>query len=179
VLATVSTPSLTVVGDIRLPLVESPGTSYHFRLLDLLNNPRLGMLISGQQAETILIENPILISEHGDTVLLGQRLHVRPEHIAYILEYENPQPDTPLQYNPRQFPKEEQLSILTSTGTRINGTFLGGTGLLASGTTKRFLFFSRATVQDLRILGAQLHAPFVIVNHEAIVAFSSFDELKG
>jgi hypothetical protein len=175
VLASVTTPSLTVVGEMQIPLVETPGTSYHFRLLEMFNNPRLGMLLSGQQLGTVLLENATLIPEHGDVIRLSQRLHLRPEHIAYALEYDSPRRGVPLQYNPRQFSKEEQLSILTTTGTRIEGTFLGGAGLLASGATKRFVAVSRATVQELRMPGTQLQTPFVILNHEAIVAFSACD----
>lgn len=175
VLASVTTPSLTVVGEIQLPMIETPGTSYHFRLLEMLNNPRLGMLLSGQQLGTVLLENATVIPEHGDVIQLSRRLHLRPEHITYVLEYDSARRGVPLQYNPKQYSKTEQLSILTSNGARIEGTFLGGAALLASGTTKRFVAVSQATVQDLRIPGAKLPTPFAILNHETIVAFSACD----
>jgi len=173
VLANVTTFDTTIVGEIVLPQAEIPGSSYHFRLVELLNNPRLGLSLTGQLEETLAVDGAKVIPAQGEVVPIAGRLHIRLEQIVHVFEYDSNRERTRVQCDPMRFRGAEMLSIIASGGTRIEGTFLGGSAVLASVAGKRFVAVSQATLQDLRHPDQRLQTPFIIVNRTAIVGFSA------
>lgn len=176
VLASVVVPGATVIGEIALPSTGHSQWSYHFRLLDLLNNPRLGFGANGSIGETIVFNEAKWIPAKGPTISITKQLHIRNEQIIELFEFDTNRPSEPLKYDPARFRNTQRLSVFTSNGMRIDGAFIGGVAFLASTAAKQFVAVSHATVQDVQKQDTFLNTPFVIIRRAAIIGFNSVDD---
>ncbi len=176
VVAQVITNEAVFVGTVLLPVV--PGTTAHFRFLELLNNPRLGAPPGGQR-DSLALTGATILPRSGPAIPVAGELLVRPEAIVCAFEYEkHRRPADPRFFTTAVHRKPESVLIVTANGLRIEGWFGGGVTTLAAVHPKPFLPIVDASYAVIDNLETQLHTPFLAINHAAIVAFSKGDGAK-
>jgi hypothetical protein len=175
VVANVVTAETVIVGAISLPSVQVPSlgagrATYHFQLLELLNNPRLGSRQTVR--ESIALTDVYVLPKSGPKIQIARELLVRPESIICAYEYEGER--RPAAPDPHAGPAQrpERVVIITTNGLQIEGTFLGGLSTLAAPKQKRFVALLDATLGHTDQLEIRLAVPFIAVNYDEIVAFT-------
>ena len=180
VMVSVVTRDTVFVADLELPALELAGSTYHFRLLELLNNPRIGGLSQGLYQDSLRLENAYFLPEEGPRIAVAPVLFVRPAHLVCAYEYASEGEPTGVEYDPRRFRRPERVVIALSNDMLIDGDVLGGVAALAAPhTQRRFIPVVGASLASSKKPQARLGLPFVAVNNEAIVAFSHALEAPG
>jgi hypothetical protein len=180
ILVNVVTPDTHFLGTITLPAMALGEAPYHFRLVELLNNPKLGLWLTGQQRESLPLRDVYVLPRNGARIPVAEELFVRPENVVCAYEYGSE--DTvmaPVQYNRSLYRKPEQVVILTTNGLLVDGEFLGGIATLAGAQKKRFFPLLGASLAPTSDVATQLCVPFLVVNNDAVVAFSTASPQKA
>ena len=174
IVASVVTGESIVLGTVSLPTTNLPSAAgpatYHFRFLELLNNPRLASVQKGVIRESLPLTDVCILPRNGPRIPVAQELLVRPESIVCAYEYEGQAQE--VQYDPGLYHRPERVVIITVNGLRLEGTFLGGVSVLAAPKQKRFLPLVDATLSQTDDVGTRLLVPFIAVNNDAIAAFT-------
>jgi len=166
------TQESVLVGTLRLPSLEVAGSTYHFRMLELLNNPRLSGLHGGQYRDSILVEEAFLLPERGPRLPVAPELYVRPHQIVCAYEFAEDGRADPVRFSPQRFRRPEGVVVATTTGLLIDGVFLGGVASLATTAQKPFLPIVEARIASTDAPKSKLCVPFAIVNDHFVAAFS-------
>lgn len=173
VVVSLVTPESVLVGSLRLPTMELAGSTYHFRLLELLNNPRLSGLHEGQYRDSVVLEEAFLLPERGSRLPVGRELHVRPRQIVCAYEFAEDGSAGAVRFSAQRFRRPEAVVVTTTTGLLIDGVFLGGAAALAGAAQKAFLPIVEARIASTATPDSKLQVPFAIVNDAFVAAFSS------
>src|SRR6266508_2928586 len=79
VIANIVTGESMILGAIRLPHTAVGSVTYHFRFLELLNNPRLGGMQSDRLRDSIALSDVYVLPKKGPRISVADELFVRPE----------------------------------------------------------------------------------------------------
>jgi hypothetical protein len=177
IIANVVTGESIVLGTVELPAAHLPSAAsgratYHFQFLELLNNPRLASVQKGVIRESLVLTDVCILPRTGPRIPVARELLVRPESIVCAYEYEGQGQARAVDYDPGLYHRPEKVVIITTNGLRLEGTFLGGVGVLSAPRQKRFLPLVDATLGHTDEPGTRLPIPFIAVNHDAIAAFT-------
>ena len=172
VIVNVVTTETIMLGTIALPSVPAGTLTHQVRLLDLLNNPRLGSLQTDRVRESIVLTEVYVLPKDGPRIEIARELFVRPETIICAYEHEGQRKPADVAFNPSLPQRPEQVVILTTNGLYLEGTFLGGVGTLAAPKQKRFVALVDAFLSHTDRLQIRLAVPFIAVNYDAIAAFT-------
>ncbi len=172
VVANVVMMETIILGTITIPSVAVGSVTYHFRLLELLNNPRIGSRQTDRIRESIVLTDVYVLPKTGPKIAVARELFVRPESIICAYEYEGQRKPVEVDFNPSLSQKPERVVIVTTNGLQLEGTFLGGVGALAAPKQKRFLPLVDVVLSHTDQLTTRLSVPFVAVNNDAIAAFT-------
>ena len=172
VIANIVTGESMILGTIRLPHTAVGTVTYHFRFLELLNNPRLAGMQSDRLRDSVALTDVYVLPKKGPKISVAQELFVRPESIVCAYEYEGERRPDAVEYDTKLYQKPEKVVIVTTNGWRLDGTFLGGVSALAGPTQKRFLPLLDVSLSHTDEPGSRLAVPFVALNNAAISAFT-------
>jgi hypothetical protein len=173
VIANIVTGESMILGTIRLPHTAVGTVTYHFRFLELLNNPRLGGMQSDRLRDSLALTDVYVLPKQGPKISVAQELFVRPESIVCAYEYEGERrPADTVKYDTNLYQKPERVVIVTVNGWRLDATFIGGVSALAAPAQKRFLPLLDVSLSHSDQPGTHLSVPFVALNNGAISAFT-------
>ena len=172
VIANIVTGESMILGTIRLPHTAVGTVTYHFRFLELLNNPRLGGMQSERLRDSLALVDVYVLPKKGPRLSVAEELFVRPESIVCAYEYEGGRRPDAVQYDANLYQKPEKVVILTTNGWRLDGTFLGGVSALAAPINRRFLPLLDVSLSHTDKPTTRLSVPFVALNNGAISAFT-------
>jgi hypothetical protein len=175
VVANIVTAETIIVGTIELPTVAVPSagqSAYNVRLLDLLNNPRLGSVQADRVRDSIVLTDVSVLPKAGPGLQVAGELFVRPEGIICAYEHDAARQAGDLAFNEKMPQRPERVVVITSNGLYIQGTFLGGTNTLAAPKQKRFVPLIDARLGHTDRPHTRLAVPYMALNYDAIVAFS-------
>ena len=178
VVANFVTTDTIIMGTVHLPVVAMPAAgqaTYNVRLLDLLNNPRLGSVQADRVRDSIVLTDVSLLPREGPGIQVGRELFVRPESIICAYEHDAVRRAGDLAFNEKLLQRPERVVVVTSNGLHLEGTFVGGANTLAAPKQKRFLPLVDATLGHTDRPETRLAVPFLALNYDAIVAFSKGD----
>ena len=177
VVANIVTTETIIVGTVDLPILSVPATgqaAFNVRLLDLLNNPRLGSVQADRIRDSVVLTAASILPPDGPPIAVAAReLFVRPESIICAYEHDAARRPGDLAFNEKQPQRPERVVVITSNGLLLEGTFLGGANTLAAPKQKRFVALVDATLAQADRPQTRLVVPFIALNYDAIVAFNS------
>ena len=175
VVVNIMTADTIIMGTVFLRTVAVPDAgqaAYNVRLLDILNNPRLGSAKADRVRDTIVLTDVSVLPREGAGLRIAGGLHVRPESIVCAYESEAARQEGDLALNPKLSQRPERVAIVTNNGLLLEGTFVGGTNTLAAPKQKRFVALVDTTLGHIDRLKTRLAVPYMVLNFDAIVAFT-------